>query len=225
LASPSLAEAINPLLSYGLFRDGDCRSGGNDYYNIRMENLLPILSSRPLLTIGGTTRNDVSTDIISIVFTEQMGKLEITLNNWLAPAFKYSDSTLLMPGTQIALFIGPAEAGAVPLFSGNIVTFAPVFPDGGTPTITLVGTHGNPVASQAAIAVQWGRDLREFLPILEGRAIRCTGKTDGNSALRKGTSLTVSGVGTAFSRKYTVSSTIHTFDLANGYRTQFSASS
>jgi phage protein D len=45
--------------------------------------------------------------------------------------------------------------------------------------------------------------------------------TDGNADILPGTTLAITSVGQRFSKNYTVSRTIHTFDSTRGYKTQF----
>ena len=57
------------------------------------------------------------------------------------------------------------------------------------------------------------------------RFVRAHGSTEGNAALRVGTTLQLSGIGRRFDNSYAVVEATHRYDLISGYQTDFIAQS
>jgi hypothetical protein len=185
----------------------------------------PSLSSpgRPMVTIEGTLHAELTTDMISVSMDSRTKKLVITLANLSGspPGYTYSDGTLLIPGVHIALHFG-SHNSMTTVFDGTITTLAPEFPDFSPPVLTITAT-GKPLPSkQNTISIAYGADLSSFSPVLSGRGpITCSGTTPGNPDIQTGTKLDVNGTGQRFSQTYTVTGTVHAFDLQKGYTTKF----
>ena len=74
---------------------------------------------------------------------------------------------------------------------------------------------GSQDEAQALAEAAFDRRARRF--------VRATGVTEGNPGLRVGVHLRITGLGARFDNEYYVASTRHRFDLAEGYRTEFTA--
>jgi hypothetical protein len=120
------------------------------------------------------------------------------------------------------MYVGDAGTNTL-LFDGTISSFAPNFYENSTPTLTLVATGRKRRAQKLRAGASFGHELIEFFPVLEDGIINCTGLMGGNVNIQPRTTLTVSGVGHAFTRSYIVDSAIHVFDPYTGYRTRFHA--
>jgi len=100
-------------------------------------------------------------DVLEVQVTLQEGELagcSLTLTNWDAEkfTFKYSDDARLDVGKRIVIKMG--YAGRLqPLFVGQIVTFAPSFPESGQPTLALTGTDRLVLLRDAKPASSTGR--------------------------------------------------------------------
>ena len=182
-------------------------------------------SSRLFLSINGTLREDISEDIISASFDDSIDILTLTLSNWDAGEYTYSNSALLKLGMRLELHMGP-DPSNLKMFEGAITAIAPIFA-ADKPSVILIEATGMPQAKDARIAVSLGRELVEFKPILAAgsTAIECAGVTEGNPDLQKGAMIAIGGVGQSFDRLYFVTKTIHVFDSESGYKTHFTASS
>ena len=192
-----------------------------------LSHAISVSSGRPLLAIQGTTRADISYDIIALCYDSGLNKLDVTLNNW-SPSqagYLYSEGDLFIPGVRVSLFMGP-ESTLTRVFDGTITACAVRFPGDRPSSLTFTAICSSQPAMENQISVAIGSDLLSFDPVLAAvkDVIECTGMTQGMPDLRPGTVLTIAGAGTRFSRSYYVSKTIHTFDLNKGYTTGFSAS-
>jgi hypothetical protein len=83
--------------------------------------------------------------------------------------------------------------------------------------------NGSKSPQSNRISLNYGSSLREFYPVLKSGGIECKGRTDGMPDLRTGTVLIIGGIGQTYSGEYTVTGTLHTFDMTKGYTTQFTA--
>jgi hypothetical protein len=172
-------------------------------------------------------------DVISIRFGENLAQclfLEVSLTNWDAgsPGFKYGEKGPLQLGAGVSLY-----SGDIVLAEGTIATLAPSFPNGSAPTLRFTVDVKRPARKplprepRAALALGYGRELREFYPVLRGTAksspyqIEATGTADGLPSLRAGAILKIEGVGAPYSGEYAVTETTHTIDPQSGYRTSF----
>jgi uncharacterized protein len=92
---------------------------------------------------GQSLDREVIRDVISVSYTDSLDKLDacqITLNNWDAEArqFKYIDSNIFDPGTEVELYLGYYDRGGLTLMlRGTIVSLSPDFPAGGQPTLQV----------------------------------------------------------------------------------------
>ena len=57
------------------------------------------------------------------------------------------------------------------------------------------------------------------------RFVRLHGSTEGNAALRVGTTVRIDGIGRRFDNSYAVVEATHRYDLISGYQTDFVAQS
>ena len=69
--------------------------------------------------------------------------------------------------------------------------------------------------AQALVDAEFGQRARRF--------VVARGLAEGNPNLRVGTALTLKGLGPRFSNDYYTTATIHRFDIAKGYETEFTA--
>lgn len=190
------------------------------------------LKQRLCVDLKGPPVVKLEGDIISIRFSENLTQcklLEVSVNNWDAgtSSYKYSEGNLLRIGASISLY-----SGDVMLAEGTIATLAPSFPDGSAPTLTFTVDAKRPPQNpdergRAALALRYGRELREFHPVLRDTPklarprIDATGTVVGLPDLRPGATVKIDGMGTAFSGEYSVTETTHTIDSQSGYRTRF----
>ena len=192
-----------------------------------------LLSQRLSVDLLGPPVVKLEGDLISIRFSENLTQcelLEVSVNNWDAgsSSYKYSDGNLLQIGAGIRLY-----SGDVTLAEGTIATLAPSFPDGSVSTLTFTVEATRSVQNPrqhrlgTALALVYGRELREFHPVLRETPKRArskidaTGMVEGLPALRAGAIVNIIGVGTAWSGEYAVAETTHTIDSQFGYRTRF----
>jgi len=73
----------------------------------------------------------------------------------------------------------------------------------------------DPTDAQALVDAEFSQRIRRF--------VVAHGVAEGNPLLRVGSYLTLSGLGPRFSNTYYTTSTVHRFDTAAGYRTEFTA--
>lgn len=88
-------------------------------------------------------KQDVIRDIIQVSYKDSLDNIdscEITINNWDAEkrSFKYSDSDIFVPGSDLELWMGYYGKGdMVLMIQAEITTLRPTFPAGGQPTLTI----------------------------------------------------------------------------------------
>jgi hypothetical protein len=95
-----------------------------------------VIASRPTLSVEGSVRSDVNTDLLALSYDDRAGTLEFTLNNWANSNYSYSEATLLRPGTTVSVLVGSGSA-STKLAEGQVTELAPNFTDTGTRTITI----------------------------------------------------------------------------------------
>jgi hypothetical protein len=183
-----------------------------------------VIATRPMLAVEGKLRSDVNTDLVSLTYDDQTDKFEFTLTNWVNVNFKYSEGTLLRPGTSVAIHVG---SGANPpkLVEGRVTEIAPNFPSNAPSTITIrVAVSDRQVTASGDMPVNYGSTLSEFNPVERADgSINCTGTVVNINGLARGMTMRVSGVGNRFNCHYLVSGTVLAFDPVKGLRFTFTA--
>lgn len=98
------------------------------------------------LKIRGASGKQAMRDVTEVTYRDQLDKFDkfsFTVNNWDAEkrTFKYSDTKLFEPGTEVELRIGYRSEKKLSLMAkGTITTLQPTFPAGGQPTLSVSGT-------------------------------------------------------------------------------------
>lgn len=182
-----------------------------------------LCSPRFMIGLQGTPDADLTLDIIAVSYDDRQGNMEITLRNWEAMQYKYSEGNLLTPSVQVFLFTGCSLGSAQKMFDGRIVSVAPVFHRNEPSTIVISAKGAGSLQNTKQLNVNYGGSLLEFYPVLKDGAIESRGTTAGMPDLRTGAVLSVNGVGQRYKGEYSVTGAIHTFDQTRGYTTQFTA--
>jgi hypothetical protein len=184
------------------------------------------LSCRPSLFVEGTIQPAMNADILSSSYDDATGLMEITLNNWGTsatgvPGYKYSDARQFIPGTRITLQID-CGANHSKLGEGRIMAVSPKYLKSGPSTITISALVAvTSLMKPSQISLAYGSNLIEFYPVLKPGVIEASGLISDAPELRKGMSVKVTGVGQRFEGSYSISGTLHTWDLSRGYQIQF----
>lgn len=112
---------------------------GQDFY-------VPAFEVR--LAGGRALGADIVRDIISVSYKDDLSSVdsfELTINNWDAETrdFKYVDTDLFDPGTELELAMGyrGGTDGLQILITGEITSLRPTFPAGGQPTLAVIGLN------------------------------------------------------------------------------------
>jgi Bacteriophage probable baseplate hub protein len=112
---------------------------GQDFY-------VPAFEVR--LSGGRALGAEVVRDIISVSYKDDLATIdsfELTINNWDAETrgFKYVDTDLFDPGTQLELAMGyrGGTDGLQVMITGEITSLRPTFPAGGQPTLAVSGLN------------------------------------------------------------------------------------
>jgi len=182
-----------------------------------------LCAKRFMIGLQGNPDADLSLDIIAASYDDHEGDMEITLRNWEAMQYKYSEGNLLTSSAQVSLFIGCSTSKAQKMSDARIVSVAPGFHQNEASTIVISARGTKPVQKRIQINVDYGGSLLEFYPVLKDGAIESKGTTTGIPDLRTGTILIVNGVGKRYNGEYSVTRAIHIFDHTKGYTTQFVA--
>jgi phage protein D len=96
---------------------------------------------------GRPVGQDVIRDVIQVSYKDSLDNIdsfELTVNNWDAEkkAFKYSDTSLFDPGTELSLEMGyHGSAGMQLMLTGEITSLRPTFPASGQPTLAVSGLN------------------------------------------------------------------------------------
>jgi hypothetical protein len=181
---------------------------------------------RPSIFIEGTTQPAMNADILSSSYDDAMGLMEITLNNWGTSTtgvagYKYSDDRQFMPGTRIALQMD-CGANHSKLGEGRIMAVSPKYLKSGPSTITISAQIAvTSLMKPSQISLVYGTNLIEFYAVLKLRLVEASGLVSDAPELRKRMSVKVTGVGQRFEGSYSISGTLHTWDLSRGYQIQF----
>lgn len=180
-----------------------------------------LCQGRFMLGLAGIPDAELSLDIIAVSYDDRRDDIEITLRNWEALQYKYSDGNLLVQGAQVFLFTGCGTTSAQKMAEGKVESIAPGFHQGEPSTIVISarGIRSMPAGKQ--ITLTYGGSLLEFYPVFKDGAITGKGMTTGMPDLRTGVTLIINGVGERYGGEYSVTGTIHTFDNTKGYKTQF----
>ena len=193
---------------------------------VKSESAQVYLSCRPSLSVEGTIQAAMNADILSSSYDDATGLIEITLNNWGKAAtgvysYKYSDAKQFMPGNHIALQMD-CGANHFKLGEGRITAVSPKYLRSGPSTVTISAQAAETsLMRPSQISLVYGANLIAFYPILKQGVIEASGLVSDAPELRKGMSVKVTGVGQRFEGSYSISGSLHTWDLSNGYQIQF----
>lgn len=202
---------------------------------------MPVLiASRPSAKINGQPNVLIDNLLIGLEVNEQvdgLSVLRLRLKNWVqganAPAYAFDDASILKFGDELAL--GFNGSGFQEVFRGPVLSVEAEYNQGQPPTIIFVAEHRQrvvlpgrrlPIQTPPTINLSYGAGLlsaRGFgsqthaVDAIEGTA-------EGNPLLRRGTHVTLSGLGNRFSGNYQVTQCSHRFDISRGYQTDFVAS-
>jgi len=168
----------------------------------------------------------MNADILSSSYDDATGLMEITLNNWGTSAtgvhgYKYSDARQFIPGTRITLQMG-CGANNAKLGEGRIMAVSPKYLKSGPSTITISAQAAvTSLMKPSQISLVYNANLIEFYPVLKPGVVEASGLVRDVPELRKGMFVNVTGVGQRFGGSYSISGTLHTWDLSRGYQIQF----
>jgi hypothetical protein len=193
---------------------------------VTSESAQVYLSCRPSLFVEGTIQPAMNADILSSSYDDATGLMEITLNNWGTsatgvPGYKYSDARQFIPGTRITLQMG-CGANNAKLGEGRIMAVSPKYLKSGPSTITISAQAAViSLMKPSQISLVYNANLIEFYPVLKPGVVEASGLVRDVPELRKGMFVNVTGVGQRFGGSYSISGTLHTWDLSRGYQIQF----
>ncbi len=189
---------------------------------------MPYIASRPMLALDGQINAELSRNLISASYDDGIDRLRITLNNLKSGGngleYPYSEGNLIRLGKRLELHFDFGADNPKRIFEGKISAIAPNFTSD-KPSTIQIEANGLPYKTDTTLTATFGRELLEFRPaILSGKvSIDCSGTIEGNPELRKGSTVWIRGAGQTYERPYSVTKTVHSFDLQLGYRTHFVA--